>query len=386
VTGIAPRNILFATTVLPGAMSTGGEIVSQRIVEALSQIGANVKVLGYARSGYKRLPRERLIQTRQIETRLSPLSFLGWVLQAGFRGRAISIQKYCSHSYLKVLDEELKGSYDVVIIDHAQTGWLLPRLKDHLVLHVCHNNEAELYRERAGRTSGIQHKILQRESELISSLERQLANSCKAIWTLTETDARYFRELGARNVNVLSVPGVRASPTSRLTDPVTDVALLGTWTWKPNRIGLDWFVNQVVGRFPPDVRIRVAGSGADDLKGRFPNVEIMGRVPSAAEFLGQAKCIAIPSKEGAGLQVKTLDALAVGRPVVATSLACRGIVVPEVGVTIADEPDDFAKAMVDCVRQSPQVLDNNWTMRREATFLSELERSMDSLYSHGSGG
>jgi glycosyltransferase involved in cell wall biosynthesis len=172
---------------------------------------------------------------------------------------------------------------------------------------------------------------------------------------------------------------MRVERTSEPLKPVTDVALLGTWTWKPNRIGLDWFAREVIKKLPNDVRVQVGGTGADDLRGRASNLEILGRVPSAADFLGRARCIAIPSLEGAGLQVKTLDALAIGRPVVATSFACRGIVMPEVNVTVADEPSRFAEALVHWVRQPPQRANNDWTRRREAEFLAELQQSVDAF-------
>ncbi|TIP66067.1 MAG: glycosyltransferase family 4 protein, partial [Mesorhizobium sp.] len=70
-----------------------------------------------------------------------------------------------------------------------------------------------------------------------------------------------------------------------------DAALIGTWTWQPNRIGLDWFLKKVVPHLRPDFRVRIAGGVPSGVTSAHPGVEFVGRVPDAQTFVRSAAVI-----------------------------------------------------------------------------------------------
>ena len=72
------------------------------------------------------------------------------------------------------------------------------------------------------------------------------------------------------------------------------------------------------------------------------NVAVRGVVPDAAEFLSKARVIAVPAVSGRGLQIKTIDAIASGIPVVATRHAARGLSELPPSVAVAETARDFA--------------------------------------------
>jgi glycosyltransferase involved in cell wall biosynthesis len=128
-------------------------------------------------------------------------------------------------------------------------------------------------------------------------------------------------------------------------DPVVDVALLGSWTWDANRAGLDWFLERVVPLLEGELKISIGGAGSEQLGRRATGLEGHGLVPDAARFLSRARVVAVPAVAGGGLQVKTLDAVASGAAVVATSLAVRGLSDLPGSVAVADDPAPFADAL-----------------------------------------
>ena len=83
-----------------------------------------------------------------------------------------------------------------------------------------------------------------------------------------------------------------------------------------------------------------------------PGIECPGFVEDAATFLGGGRVVAVPAVAGSGIQVKTLDAIAAGRPTVATTLALRGIDSPPATVRVADEPAEMAAAIGDGVARA----------------------------------
>src|SRR5438132_405628 len=67
---------------------------------------------------------------------------------------------------------------------------------------------------------------------------------------------------------------------------------------------------------PPPARLREAATG---------RVVVTGRVPDLIPYVERAAVVAAPIRFGGGMRVKVLEALAAGKPVVASSLAVEGL-------------------------------------------------------------
>jgi hypothetical protein len=129
-----------------------------------------------------------------------------------------------------------------------------------------------------------------------------------------------------------------------------DASLIGTWTWEPNLIGLRWFLDEVAPLLPQGFRVSVAGRippGLRPPEGIGAAVSLVGRVPDATDFLAEGAVVALASRGGTGVQLKTIEALQLGLPAVATRLSLRGLGMPPANVRIADDAPDFARALVE---------------------------------------
>jgi len=370
-------SILFLTTVLPGERRVGGEIVSAHVIETMRSLGHDVRVLGYARPGYAARDGEVVVERRPIETRGASSWAARWLAQAFLGGNAYSVQKFAGGAYRAALERALsERAWDRIVIDHAQMGWLLPQLdcRQHII-HISHNCEGLLYAEQAEQGNALRRAVFSREARLMQELEIRLARTARSVWTLTQAQTKAFREMGASSVTLLPVPPMPLPKAFRLPEPDCDVAMLGTWSWGPNRAGLDWFCREVA-PLVPDLRIQVGGSGAEDLRGRFANVGILGRVADAADFLAGARVIAVPSVKGDGIQIKTLDAIAIGRPVVATPFALRGIDELPARVRAAQSPRAFADALRAALAKAPDASADDWQAQRRARFSNALRDAL----------
>ena len=123
-----------------------------------------------------------------------------------------------------------------------------------------------------------------------------------------------------------------------------DVGLIGTWTWEPNLLGLTWFLSEVVPHLPSHLRIAVAGRTPDWLQAPA-EVSLLGKVPDAASFLTGCAVVALTSRAGTGVQLKTIEALQLGLPAVATSLSMRGLNDWPPNLEIADDAVAFARLL-----------------------------------------
>ncbi len=94
----------------------------------------------------------------------------------------------------------------------------------------------------------------------------------------------------------------------------------------------------IVGRAPAAVARRLQG----------PGVTVTGEVPDVRPWLEGATVIAVPIRMGGGTRLKVLEALAMGKAIVSTTLGCEGIAVRHgEHLLIGDSAEDFAARVHD---------------------------------------
>jgi polysaccharide biosynthesis protein PslH len=414
-------NILFLTTTLPRDARTGSECVSQCLIDSLEHHGHAVWVVGYQRQQQRYTPTAREINVgqRYIETSGAKAYPVLWMGLAFVKNLPYCCAKYYSKAYLRAVQTCIQeNAIDLVVLDHMQLAWAVEVLPTQVPLVlVAHNIEHQPYQlQQQGTRNPLARWIYGREATLVQQIQDRLAAQVPEIWTLTTVDQAYFAGVATNgNVRQFDIPfSVAPAPIATPAiappappDPVCDIAILGSWTWGPNAEGLRWFFDTVYPLLATSVRIRVAGKGADWLTTLFPpvavdagtpeqvpttptaaspTVEYCGFVPSAADFLRQAKIVAIPSVSGSGIQIKTLEAIALGVPIVATPTALRGIDQPPASVQWAESPDAFATALMQAIAQPPSATAAaaalTWTMQRRETFLGAIATALAALSSH----
>lgn len=375
--------ILFLTTVLPAKKLHGSEIASQNFVDALNQSGCQVAVVGYGRKEDGEVEptgQEILVAERYIETKKSKFYPALWFGLSLIQRLPYSSAKYHSREYIQLVKSLLsKESFDVVIIDHSQLGWLLKWVEKHPVIFTAHNIEHEIYLQHASHArNGLSKWVYQREANLIKRMEDELADGSAQVWTLTHHDADYFSKVKQTpgKVMTVSLPSGFAKLQDTSIAKQFDIGLIGSWPWKPNEEGLHWFLQNVHPLLPTNVSIHVAGRGADWLVGQYPNITYRGFVPDAQEFMAAARVVAIPMLSGGGIQIKTLDAIAAGSLIVATPTALRGIADPPSTVQIAAQPKEFASLLVAALsdQSGQQAFESakTWYLARQEKFQSEI--------------
>jgi glycosyltransferase involved in cell wall biosynthesis len=77
------------------------------------------------------------------------------------------------------------------------------------------------------------------------------------------------------------------------------------------------------------------------------NVIVTGYVPDVIPYYKEARICLVPLRAGGGTRLKILESMALGRPVVSTTLGCEGLQVKDQeNIMIADTPVEFAQKVV----------------------------------------
>ena len=118
----------------------------------------------------------------------------------------------------------------------------------------------------------------------------------------------------------------------------------------PNRDGIRRFLRYVwplVLKRRPDARLSIAGCLCDHLDARTPGVSLLGYREDLAPVYAQAALVINPTRVGTGLKVKSVEAIAHGKALVAWSSGLESLPREEPSPFVAvDSPEAFAAAML----------------------------------------
>ena len=181
--------------------------------------------------------------------------------------------------------------------------------------------------------------LYHREGERLLAFERALAAKARRSFFVTDNEAALFQRLApecAGQVEALS-NGVdseffspdpaRPSPFAAGSVPVVFTGAMDYW---PNIDAVTWFASEVlpllvarhpqlrfyiVGRAPPPSVLAMASDG----------VVVTGTVPDVRPYLQHAALVVAPLRVARGIQNKILEAMAMGRPVVAAQSCVQAI-------------------------------------------------------------
>ncbi|CCV11785.1 glycosyltransferase family 4 protein [Mesorhizobium sp. STM 4661] len=346
-------HLLFATSIVPdGALASGYEIANAAIIAALRRAGARVTVIGFTWPGKPASDPQNTIVLGAVDVRTesaSSLQKLAWVARAMLSGLTFASVKLrvVSDSEVRAAIERA-GPFDGYVLNSVQFAGAFERLfDDRPSIFVAHNVEHRSARENAAAAGSILQRLLfRREAKLLEAVEERLCSRARFVFTLADEDRSALGVASDDRSAVLPLVTRSEAPKQRTQRRIDcDAALIGTWTWQPNRIGLDWFLEKVVPHLKADFRIRIAGSVPSGVTSTHPGVEFVGRVPDAQAFVRGAAVIPLISTAGSGVQLKTIETFELGLPSVATSHSLRGIDHRPANCVVTDDPLAFAAAL-----------------------------------------
>ena len=149
-----------------------------------------------------------------------------------------------------------------------------------------------------------------------------------------------------------SIPAVKRCPDARR------VTFLGGLHYPPNAQGICWFAEKI---FPqvlakvPNAVLTVMGKQppAALMSYGIPaeNLEVTGYIADPQPYLAETAAFIVPLLAGGGMRVKIIDGWTWGLPIVSTTVGAEGIHwQADATIRIADQPDDFARAVIELLQ------------------------------------
>lgn len=301
----------------------------------------------------------RQVSIFEIPAERSWFHRVGLVLKGPLSGKAYDVRWLQSRELSDFLSSlaDRRPRYDLVHVDTIglmQYRDVLPL--DRIVLN-HHNVESHMMRRRANNEKNwAVGWYLKNEARKLRRLEAEACRRCTTNLVVSHLEEVRLKEV-AEDARVDVVPnGVdvdyfRPRDLGK-TQGQDGLVFVGRLSWYPNEDAMEWFLDEiwpllvhakdnrritVVGDSPPSALRNYSGPGT---------VETTGFVPDVRPYMNRAQIYVCPIRTGGGTRLKILDAMAMGMPIVATSMSVEGLGLSERQHFLrADSPVEFVEAI-----------------------------------------
>jgi glycosyltransferase involved in cell wall biosynthesis len=209
-----------------------------------------------------------------------------------------------------------------------------PLLHARTAILVMHDVRTRLFASRARSAAGAARVWWRLQAQLYRRFETRWCRRFDLVTTVSEEDASWVRAHAApREVVVVPLPLDAAyfAPREGCAERPGRIVFTGLMNHPPNADAAVFFARQVLPRVRarlPEAHFQVVGrqpAPAVSALARLPGVEVCGAVPDVRPHLAEAQVVVVPLRFGAGARQKILEAWALQRCVVSTTLGAEGL-------------------------------------------------------------
>lgn len=282
-----------------------------------------------------------------------------WSLMKGLTGLAtgspLSLPYFRSRGLRQRLARRLAAApYDLVYASSTPTAQYARELRLPVVMDFV-DVDSDKWRQYAERTRPPLSWLYRTEGRRLQAAEGDIARWARLCLLATSSEESLLRSFAPWAETAVVPNGIDLDyyrPVERAAPPAA-VIFTGAMDYLPNIDAVRYFCDEILPRIRgevPDTRFYIVGlnPSADVQRlASIPGVTVTGTVPDVRPYYARASVCVAPLRMGRGVQNKVLQAMAMGLPVVATSVAQRGLDArPGTHLHVEDDPVAFASRVV----------------------------------------
>jgi glycosyltransferase involved in cell wall biosynthesis len=270
-----------------------------------------------------------------------------------------ALQKYVS-AEMRETTEKLaaRENFDVVVCDFLTPAVNLPANLNAATLLFQHNVEAMIWRRHFEVAESAPKKaFMKMQWRRMFEYEKESCQHFDWVAAVSKEDADTMR----REYNIENVSDIPTGVDTEFFAPGGDVqkdqfniVFTGSMDWLPNEDAIQWFTEEIlplIRRQIPQVSLTVVGRNPFpslvELSKKDRSIVVTSRVPDVRPFMEKASVYIVPIRIGGGTRLKIYEAMAMGLPMVSTTVGAEGLpVVDSEEILLRDTPQEFAEAVL----------------------------------------
>lgn len=346
--------ILFLSHRIPWPLKDGGAVAIHNNLKGFLDAGHEVKFLCLNpkkdQTSLAEVPdyfSRALAESIPVDTDLSPYqAFVNL-----FGSESYHVSRFYHPAFEQRLSALLSHTtFDVVHMEGAFIGQYAPFIRKHssacLVLRE-HNVEYRIWESMAKLTANpLKAWYLRTLAARLKEFETTLWKQVDLIAAISPADLLVFQQV---NPNAfLGGVGFDLEPYLAVNKEAIPKTLfhLGSMDWLPNKEAVMWLLNSIwpqIHRQFPDWKLFLAGKKMPkDWQRDTETLKVEGEVESAISYMSAYSVMIVPLQSGSGIRIKTIEAMALGKAVITTSVGLLGLdLEPDKEVLLANTPQEF---------------------------------------------
>jgi polysaccharide biosynthesis protein PslH len=347
----------------PYPLKDGESIANTYMSKALNELGNEITLLAMNTVKHffdlNQLPNDfdhyDSIHTIEVDNRVKVVdAFLNL-----FSKNSYHVERFISEEFNQKLIELLKKTkFDLV---QLETLYLTPyvdtirKYSNAKIVMRSHNVEHEIWERVIENTVFFpKKKYLQYLTTQLKKYEIEHLNSYDTIVAITQRDLDYFSKLGLKKQGLVAPIGLDMTnycPDYDSYQKPLSLSFIGSLDWMPNIEGLEWFLGDVMPKINerfPKIALHVAGRNMPSSLFQYQSQTVIlhGEVESSTAFLNQHSMMIVPLLSGSGMRAKILEAMALGKVSLTTSIGVEGIkAANNKEILVANTAEEFITAI-----------------------------------------
>lgn len=352
--------LIFITT-KPASLESGSEVRNYYILKALKESHEieSVSVI-YVKINAKSA--DFKLYDRKIKLIVQPLSGRNPIdsIIAYISGRIPYVE------YLKktTFDDEVKdivGKADVILLSeldaYLASENLLNNTQARTILD-CHNVDYFRFESEINSSNLIKKILAKRLLNLIKTYEINAIKNVDSIISCSVDDQKYFEKYISRNQITVIPNGVnivnKQNKVKGKRSLTNNVLFMGLLSYPPNQDALKYYFDEIHSKVKANLsnyQINIIGKNPPNwllsLSRNDSSVKVHGFVKNRVIHLEQADICICPLRSGSGTRLKILEYMAIGKPVVSSTIGAQGIdVINMENIVLADTAQEFADSIL----------------------------------------
>lgn len=233
----------------------------------------------------------------------------------------------------QVIEKIKKEKYDEVFIDNSWYGKLVERIKKEfkevkitIFFHDIKKYLVKIWlKEKGFNFLKFYYAIIYNEKKTVEFADRFVVLNERENQNLNKYYGKTAKEIIPISLEDAYIP-LKIEETNE-----KNLLFVGA-NYGPNYNGIKWFIKNVMQKLQDSkIKLTIVGNGTEKWREEFENnqISVKGRVEDLGEFYQQADIVILPIFEGAGMKVKTAEALMYGKYIIASEEALEGYSINE---------------------------------------------------------
>jgi polysaccharide biosynthesis protein PslH len=304
---------------------------------------------------------DRVISLPYVVPKRGDASFPAAVLRSWLSPYPVDLWKWRVPDVREQVQSLLAGGVDLVVSDFLFASMNVPMGGSAPVVLFEHNVEYQIWQRLAAiETRPWVRAVLEVEWRKMRAREADACRAADLTIAVSEDDRRRLEKI-APGIRAASIPtGVDTNyfvPRRDLERPA-HLVFSGSMDWHPNEDAVTYFMDAILPSIRaevPETTFTIVGRNPTarvrDAAARCGGVTVTGTVNDVRPSIGEGAVYVVPLRAGGGTRLKIFEALAMGLPVVSTTVGAEGLGIgPGRHYVCEDDPQAFARGVVSLLR------------------------------------